>query len=175
MPDVVRYVLLCGLLVGCLVVAGGPSAAIAQDNDTTAEAAASPTKADLEKKFAESLDNVVMTGKFTVVGKPEAPNREEKYQISSAKKVGEDTWIITSRIQYGGKNQTLPLPVPVKVYWAGDTPVISLTDVTIPGMGTFTARVMIYDDHYAGYWRHGEVGGHMYGTISKMEAEKPAE
>jgi hypothetical protein len=38
-------------------------------------------------------------------------------------------------------------------------------------MGTFTARVLFYEDRYAGTWQHGKVGGHMFGKIEKA---KPA-
>jgi hypothetical protein len=33
---------------------------------------------------------------------------------------------------------------------------------------------MFFADHYAGYWKHGEHGGHLFGTISRAEgaAEK---
>ena len=33
------------------------------------------------------------------------------------------------------------LPIVVTMVWAGDTPMITLTDFAIPSMGTFTARV----------------------------------
>ena len=44
---------------------------------------------------------------------------------------------------------------------------ITLTDFTVPGLGTFSARVVIYRNKYAGTWSHGEVGGHLFGTIEK--------
>ena len=33
----------------------------------------------------------------------------------------------------------------------------------------FSARVLFYDDRYAGTWDHGDYGGMMYGTIESME------
>jgi hypothetical protein len=57
------------------------------------------------------------------------------------------------------------------VKWAGDTPVITLTDMTIPGLGTYTARVMVYRDHYAGYWSAGDHGGQMWGRIERDAAD----
>ena len=63
------------------------------------------------------------------------------------------------------------LPVTVPIIWAGDTPMVSITDVSIPGLGDgFTARVFFYVDRYAGSWQHGEAGGLMYGTIEPMDA-----
>ena len=51
--------------------------------------------------------------------------------------------------------------------WAGDTPVVELTDLTIPGLGTYTARVLFYRDEYAGTWKGKNAGGQMFGRIVK--------
>ena len=46
---------------------------------------------------------------------------------------------------------------------------VMLTDYSVPALGTFTARVLFYDDRYAGTWQHGqEVGGHLFGRIEKQ-------
>jgi hypothetical protein len=78
--------------------------------------------------------------------------------------------VFLARIKYG-KND-VKIPITLQVLWAGDTPMISMTDITIPGMGTFTARVMFHGDRYAGTWQHGKVGGHMWGMIDKSEKPK---
>ena len=57
----------------------------------------------------------------------------------------------------------------VKVVWAGDTPVLTMTEQTVEGLGTFSVRVMIYQDRYAGTWDNGSLGGHMWGQIVKDE------
>jgi hypothetical protein len=57
------------------------------------------------------------------------------------------------------------MPVPVTIEWAGDTPMITLTEQTVEGLGTFSARVLLYDGLYAGTWKHGQFGGHMWGRI----------
>jgi hypothetical protein len=51
--------------------------------------------------------------------------------------------------------------------FAGDTPMISMTDHTIPALGTFSVRVFFYGDRYSGTWQHGTFGGHMFGNIEK--------
>ena len=57
--------------------------------------------------------------------------------------------------------------------WAGETPIITMTDMAIPGLGdNFSTRVVIFDGMYAGTWAHGPVKGHMYGTITKVEDKK---
>ena len=126
-----------------------------------------PDRAELEKRFTEKMANSVLVGFFTVDGQNDNGLKEERYEIESAKKLNGDLWIITARIQYGEND--VKVPVPVKVLWAGDTPMISLTDLTIPGLGTFTSRVLFYENRYAGTWQHGEVGGHLFGRIEKGE------
>ena len=148
--------LLCGIL-GC---SSGP----ASPNEAEREA--------LEKQFAESMTNVVLDGSFTVNRAGETRVRQEKYTIASVSKVGGDVWVFQARIQYGDHDGTLP--VPVKLLWAGDTPVVSLTDASIPGLGTFTARVLFYRDSYAGFWQHGDVSGNQFGRIIRG-GEQPRE
>lgn len=124
------------------------------------------TAAELHRKFAETLNQVKLVGQFTIVGQPGEPRKEE-YEIQSVSKLPEgDDWQFRARIKYGEFDLTLPLRLEVK--WAGDTPVITLTNFTIPALGTFGARVVIHDGKYAGTWSHGEVGGHMFGTIEKL-------
>ena len=122
---------------------------------------------DAERAFAETLTGAALTGRFTVDGQTDAP-KEERYEIAAATKAGPEDWVIVARIKYGPND--VRVPVPVKVHWAGDTPVLSLTDLTIPGMGTFTSRVMFYGDRYAGTWQHGEKGGHLFGSIGRGDA-----
>ena len=95
------------------------------------------------KKLEETLTNVKLIGSFTVSGKEDRAPKPEEYTISSAIKLPEgDVWLIKARVKYGDKDVTVPMPLEIK--WAGDTPIITLTDLTIPGLGTFTSRVVIY-------------------------------
>ncbi len=119
----------------------------------------------LEAEFEKTMTGAVLAGKFSVTGRDRLS--DERYTISGVSKVGGNLWLINSRIQYGSRDVTVP--VPVKVLWAGDTPVISLTDVAIPGVGTFTARVLIYRGQYAGTWSGGDHGGEMFGRIERAE------
>ena len=121
-------------------------------------------QARLEAEFQESMTNVVLEGHFTVTGRgDDAQLRKERYEVKSVTHVAGDIWTFVARIQYGDHDVTVP--VPVKLQWAGDTPVVTLTDVSIPGLGTFTARVVFYRDHYSGMWWHGDVGGNQFGRI----------
>jgi hypothetical protein len=95
--------------------------------------------------------------------------RNDRYTLLKATKGEGDNWVITAKIEYRGFALPLDLTVPVK--WAGDTPVIEVTDYKVPGFGTFTARVMFYGDQYAGTWDAGNHGGLMWGHV---EHTKPA-
>ena len=139
-----------------------------QGQDTADDSPAEPDQATLFQQFEDQLTNAKLVGQFTIVGKDRAPASEE-YRIRSVKKLPRgDYWSFNARIQYGDKDLTVPLVLEVK--WAGDTPIITLSDLTIPLLGTFSARVVIDDGKYAGTWRHGEAHGHLYGVIQPDEA-----
>lgn len=127
-----------------------------------------------EQAFVELMQDAVLVGNFTVnKEKPGTENGKltpERYGIKSITKLSDDQWTVNSQIKYGQLDVTVP--VPVQVHFANDTPVLSVTDLTIPLVGDgFTARVMFFDNQYAGTWRHGKVGGLMYGRVEKA---KPA-
>ena len=153
----------------CLISVLFAGSALAQE--TKPEPPPKPDRAELEKAFAENLSGATLVGTFSIIGRD--TNKPERYEIASAKKLAGDDWVITARIKYGDKDVNVPMLL--KVYWADDTPMISLTNLTIPGLGTFTSRVMFYGDRYAGTWQHDKVGGHLWGVVEKKPAEdKPA-
>ena len=127
---------------------------------------------DLYKKLERYLSGSKFVGRFTMTGKEDQAPAAEEYHILSAKKAVEgDKWLLKVRIKYGGKDLTVPLP-PMDIKWAGETPVITVDQMTIPGMGTFDARVLIRKGKYSGTWSHDDVGGHLFGTIEKGAAEE---
>lgn len=134
--------------------------------------ATQPSQAELEKKFSETMSNAVMAGSFTMNGS-DRPPAQDKYTLGSVTKKEGDIWIIVATIQYGAHNVSLPLEIPVK--WAGDTPVISVTKIGFPGLGSYTARVLVYGDQYVGIWgsADGSHGGQMWGKI-EHPATQPA-
>ena len=151
-----------------LLVAGG-SLAPAQETKPAAPAApAKPklTQEELEAKFKATLTKATMSGRWCGIkdGKL-TPEKEDKYTIVSVSKLGGEAWIISARIQYGQKDFTVPLPVQVK--WAGDTPVITVDNLAMPGGGnSYSARVLIYDKTYAGTWSGGDHVGLLNGVIT---------
>jgi len=159
-----------------LIAAGSTLADDSKSNakQDTKPAATDADQAALFQHFKKTLSGVKLVGHFTIVGKDNAALPKEEYTIESVEKLPDgDYWLFKTRIKYGNKDATLPLPLEVK--WAGKTPVITLTDFTVPGMGTFSARVVIYNKKYAGTWKHGEVGGHLFGVIDKLDDAKADE
>lgn len=148
----------------CLVA---PLLTVASADDPT-KPATEPSREELIKKLEETLTGAKLIGSYSVQGREDRAPKAEEYTIVSANKIPEgDIWLIKARIKYGEHDTTIPMPLEIK--WAGDTPVITLTNLTIPGLGTFTSRVLIYDNRYVGTWQHGKAGGTMYGRIEKAK------
>jgi hypothetical protein len=138
----------------------------------TVTARAQPTaaerQAEREKKFEQLLTNAVLIGSFTLNDrKSDGKLNQERYVISKVEKLDDEQWVFHARIQYGKHDVTLPLTLPVK--WAGDTPIVTVNKFKVPGMGTYSARVMFFDHQYAGIWDAGDHGGQMFGRIEKQE------
>jgi hypothetical protein len=126
---------------------------------------------ELERKFTDQMHGASLVGRFTIVGREDRQASPDRYDISSVEKLAGNDWRFNARMRYGSVDTTLPIVV--TMLWAGDTPIIEMTDVTIPRLGTFSARVFFYGDRYAGTWQHGQYGGHMFGRIQKTDAAGP--
>jgi hypothetical protein len=124
-----------------------------------------PDKAELEKKFSETLSGATFDGYFTETPGDESKPRESKYVINKVSKVKDDLWLFEARIKYGDHDLTVPIPLTVR--WAGDTPVITLDNAGVPGFGTFSARVLIFDNSFAGTWSGANHRGELYGRVVK--------
>ena len=122
-------------------------------------------QAALEQKFQQMMSGVTLIGHSASL-KGESTSSEEKYVIEKVSKLLGDTWLFHVRIQYGSHD--VPVPLPVTIKWAGDTPVITITNLTIPGLGTYTARVLLYEAQYAGTWSSKDHGGQVFGKIVRQ-------
>jgi hypothetical protein len=130
--------------------------------------AADSGRAELEKQFEETLRSAVLKGRWCMIANGQlGEERDEQYTIQQVKKLGGDLWLFLARIKYGQRDLVIPLTLPVK--WAGDTPVITLTKMTLPGLGTYSARVVIHEKTYAGTWSADDHGGLLHGVIEKAE------
>ena len=124
-----------------------------------------PSQEELEAKFIATLTKATMAGRWCLIrdGKL-TPEKDDKYTIEGVLK-NPNGWMIKSRVQYNEIDMVVP--VPVKVEWAGDTPVIIVDDLVVPGGNTYSARVMIYEDSYAGTWSGPKVQGLLNGMITR--------
>jgi len=158
------------LLLATFFVLALPLGYRAHADDPAKKDTAPPSREELIKKLEDDLTNVKLIGRFTIAGREDRDPKAEEYTITSAMKLPDgDLWLLKARIKYGDKDVTMPIPLEIK--WAGDTPVITLTNLSIPRLGTFTSRVVIYDNRYAGTWQHGNVGGNLFGRIEKVKEE----
>lgn len=114
-------------------------------------------QAKLEREFETMLTNATLVGSFSVGSRISG----DRYKVTKVTHLAGDKWLIHSQI---GKKD-ISIPVPVTVRWAGDTAVIMLTDVGLPGMSTYSARVLFYRGQYAGTWSSPKHGGQMWGVI----------
>ena len=152
-----------------LLTLAGTAASAGQAEVTADNSSSETTQAALEKAFSAKLSGAALVGRYSVDGRDEAkPPSPERYELESVTKLKNDYWVFLARVKYGDVN--VKLPITLKVLWAGDTPMISLTNLTIPGLGSeLSARVIFHGDRYAGTWQHGKAGGHMWGRIEKAE------
>jgi hypothetical protein len=84
-----------------------------------------------------------------------------------------DDWTFNVRLKRG--EMAFVAPIPVQVKWAGDTAVITVNDLKMPGGNAYggtaySARVLVYDNTYAGTWSGGDHGGLLKGVITKAAA-----
>ena len=148
-----------------------PDKAAPSETKPTAPAKPRATQEELEAKFKATMTRATLNGRWCGIKDGRlTPEKEDKYTIVSVSKLGGDAWIIHARIQYGQKDFTVPLPVLVK--WAGDTPVITVDNLAMPGgNNSYSARVLIYDQTYAGTWSGGDHAGLMNGLITNAPPE----
>ena len=128
---------------------------------------------EAERRFSDAMRNVTMVGTFTVAGREDRTPRSDRYDIASVEKVGDDLWRFNAKMDCCGLGRSGAVPIVVPMRFVGDTPVIMMTDTSLPGIGTFTVRVFFYGDRYAGTWQHDKVGGHMSGRIEKQGSSNP--
>ena len=123
-----------------------------------------PQQAKLEAAFEKKFNDSTMVGSFTNDADKSMTLKQDRYEISDFKKLdASGLWGMSTRIKYGDKDITVPVAIMIK--WAGDTPVITLDKLFIPGLGTFSARVLFHGDRYAGTWSHDDHGGAMFGRL----------
>lgn len=158
-------ILIRTLIALCFV----PAVAIAQQ---PASSEATPQMSQRDAGLSAKLTGSTLNGYFTITGRAEGDQepklRGERYDLLEVRPIDDEGhWLFKARIRYGANDVTVPLTLPVE--WAGDTPVIVVDNMGIPGLGTYSARVLFHDGHYAGHWSGGDHGGNLFGTIERTE------
>lgn len=127
----------------------------------SAQAQDAPSQEDLEAQFTAMMANATLEGKnVPIVDGSLGQASGDSYKIVSATKMEGDQWQIIYLATV--KGQQVPLPIPVTIQWAGDTAVLILDN-----MRGYSARVLFYDDTYAGTWSGNEKGGVISGIITR--------
>lgn len=128
----------------------------------------SPGLGERERAFEAMMRGAVLEGRWCALeGRLLGKEQADRYEIRGVSRLPGDLWLIAARVQYGEKD--FVVPVPVRVRWAGETPVITLDAAAIPGVGTFGARVVIHEGTYAGTWSGSDHAGFIYGVIRRGE------
>jgi hypothetical protein len=141
------------------------------------DAAQAQGDAEVEAKFVAMLKNATLKGTWAPVtqGKLGGERGNDSYRIARAVKGEDGKWSIVSIFAVGDRQVEFPISASVK--FTGDTAVLILDDVRAgPGKANWSARVMFYDDVYAGRWwetANKEHGGTIAGTITRAEAKSP--
>lgn len=144
--------------------------ALAQDAESVADEAEAALIAQREADFAKLLTGSKLVGFFTQNDKPDAEPKEDSYTLTKVSKAEGDKWQFEASIEFGERN--IPIKLKLPVYWADDTPVISVTDMGFPMLGKYTARVLFHGDEYIGVWSGKDYGGKMWGKVVRDEPEK---
>ena len=127
-------------------------------------------EAEVEAKFIAMLKNATLKGSWAPVmqGKLGTERGDDSYKIARVEKSAEGKWSVVSVFNVQGRDVEFPIPATVK--FAGDTAVLILDNVRAgPGKANWSARIMFFDDVYAGrWWETGnkEHGGTISGTIT---------
>ncbi len=118
------------------------------------------------------LTNATLSGRWASIKDGAlGDEKEDKYQIVGVGKISGDSWVVNAKVKYNDREFVAPLPVKVK--WAGDTPVLIVDNLTMPG-GTrsYSARVMFFERTYSGTWSGGDHAGMLYGVITNEKSAR---
>lgn len=129
-----------------------------------------------EEAFAKLLTGATLVGYTTLTGGDGKLTSEElqkdSYTLTKVSKQDDGKWRFQASMDYGGLK--LPISVSLPVEWAGDTPVICVTDMKVAMMGTYSARVVFHGDQYVGVWSGDGYGGHILGQVVSEGSGRPS-
>jgi hypothetical protein len=131
-----------------------------------------PPQEELEATFKKTFTKATMSGRWCSLDEGKlGPEKKDRYNITSVTKVGKDVWLMNARIEYGGKELTVPVPIQVK--WAQDAAVIVVDNFAMPGSeNAYSARLLVHNNTYSGNWSGGDNAGMLYGTITQDQSKQ---
>lgn len=138
-----------------------------------AERAKAQGEGEVEERFIAMLQDATLNGSWAPVlqGKLGAEHGDDSYKIARVEKSAQGKWSVVSIFSVQGRD--VEFPIPASVRFAGDTAVLILDNVRAgPGKANWSARVMFFDDVYAGRWwetSNKEHGGTISGMITRAE------
>ena len=146
------------------------------DAAATVERSMTADRAQLERDFAKTMSGATLRGHMGRRQKREieAVSPDTPYRLGNVSKLDDQGhWKLEYYIP--GTDLLFDMP-PVKVEWAGDLPVITISDMQINGKkGIFRARILIDGAEYSGTWSDGTSRGCLFGAIVHEGAEKDRE
>lgn len=121
---------------------------------------------DPEERFKFLFTKASLSGRWAALrdGQLGEERTGDKYNIMSVIKGTGSNWIVNAKMKY--RDQEFVMPIPVQMKFTGDTAIMEVNELAIPGGGTYTARLMIYERTYSGTWKGQRGGGMLYGTIT---------
>jgi hypothetical protein len=138
----------------------------AEATSELAVTAQKPLPADPEERFRLLFTRSYLSGRWASLkdGVLGEERTGDKYQIVGVTKGDGDKWTVNAKLKY--REQEFVMPIPVRMKFDGDTAILMVDDLMIPGGGTYTARLLIYGRTYSGTWKGQRGGGLLYGTIT---------
>jgi hypothetical protein len=133
--------------------------------------------AEAEGKFVAMLKNATLKGTWAPIaqGRLGGERGNDSYRIARVEKGEGGKWSVVSIFTV--RDRDIEFPISCDVKFAGDTAVLILNNVRAgPGNANWSARVMFFDDVYAGRWwetANKEHGGTISGTITRAEPKTP--
>jgi hypothetical protein len=144
---------------------------------STAGSAHAQGDAEAEGKFIAMLKNATLKGTWAPIaqGRLGGERGNDSYRIARVEKAEGGKWSVVSIFTV--RDRDIEFPISCDVKFAGDTAVLILNNVRAgPGNANWSARVMFFDDVYAGRWwetANKEHGGTIAGTITRTEPKTP--
>ena len=136
--------------------------------DSPKPGAQKPLPSDPEERFKALFTKATLSGRWAPLKNDELGDDRagDNYKIVSVDKGTGDNWTVNATMKYGDREFNIPVPVQMK--FLGDTTLLIVNNFSIPGGGTYSARLMIYERTYSGTWKGQGGGGMLYGTISNQ-------